>query len=250
MGTFQNFGSRWEIRIFHLIQKCRSGWFCIFTTKLSPCLNSLIGHPCKMAPAPSVPSQIAGFLVLPIALPPLPSFPTEATHYLYLSPHQPKAPEPNAERSLFHVNVPFSSTEIHIKHLLSKQLGLPAGRIEEVRFPGKRREDGNRDESDLGAQTLPVKGKKRKRGDKGSRTGQVEGAELPSTWDRELLKGNLTAIVLFIDKSSASAVLKAAKRAKKEDMKPVWGEGLEDKVPPLGSARTSHKICHQEIRSC
>jgi ribosomal RNA-processing protein 7 len=189
-----------------------------------------------MAPALSVPSQIAGFTVLPIALPPLPSFPTKATHYLYLSPHQPKIPEPNAERSLFLVNVPFSSTEIHVKHLLSKQLGLPAGRIEEVRFEGKRGRDGHNNESDLEGKILPVKGKKRKRGNKVSRREQIEGAELPSTWDRELLTGNLTAIVLFIDKSSAGAVLKAAKRAKKENMEPVWGEGLGDMVPPLGSA--------------
>lgn len=193
-----------------------------------------------MAPALSVPSQIAGYSVLPIALPPLPSFPREATHYLYLSPHQPKNPEPKAERSLFLVNLPFTSTEIHIKSLLSKQLGLPAGRIEEVRFDGKGAQNEQQNGSAVGLQALPAKGKKRKRGNKGSKSGEIEGAELPSTWDRELLMGNLTAVVLFIDKSSADAVMKAAKKAKTENLKPVWGEGLEDKVPPLGSARNFH----------
>ena len=191
---------------------------------------------CEMAPASSVPSQISGFIVLPIALPPLPSYPKEATHHLYLSPHQPKNPEANTDRSLFLVNVPFNSTELHIKQLLSTQLGLPAGRIEEVRFNGKRGGERHKDDSSTRGQPLQITGKKRKRRIKGSKQNQIEGAELPSTWDRELVTGDLTAVVLFIDKSSANAVLKAAKNAKKDGMKPVWGEGLEDKVPPLGSA--------------
>ena len=105
-----------------------------------------------------------------------------------------------------------------------------------MRFEGKRVGSTHRNDSAVEGQVLPATGKKRKRKNKVSKTGQIEGFDFPSTWDRELLTGNRTAVVLFIDRSSAHAVLKAAKKAKKENMKPVWGEGLEDKVPPLGSA--------------
>ena len=189
-----------------------------------------------MTPAHSIPSQIAGYHVLSLSLPPLPSFPAKATHYIYVGPHQPKVPHPNAARSLFLVNVPFDATEIHLKRLLSQQIGLPAGRIEDVRFEGQRGSDGHEEDVTVGEQRLEQKGKKRKRGAKGIGSGHIEGAELPATWDRNLLKGNFTAVVLFVDKSSADVALKAVKKAQKENKEPIWGEGVEDKVPPLGSA--------------
>ena len=190
-----------------------------------------------MRPAPAVPSQIASYNVLSLSLPPLRSFPTRATHYLYVGPHQPKIPQPTAERSLFLFNVPFDATIIHLKHLLSLQIGLPAGRIEDVRFEGRRGADRYEEETAIGKQRLDVKGKKRKRGGKRVGAGYIQGAELPSTWDRDLMIGSLTAVVLFVDKGSVEAALKAVKRAQKEKTEPVWGEGVEDKVPALGSAR-------------
>ena len=186
------------------------------------------------------PLQVAGYNILPLSLPPLPSFPKPATHYLYLASHKPKIPTPTASRSLFLVNVPFDATEPHIKHLLSAQIGLPAGRIEDVQFANQRRKGGN------GAEAKPKqdkKGKKRKRGIDGADLEDVEGSALPSTWDRDLQYDGLTAVVLFVDRASMDAALKAAKALRKERIEPVWGEGIEDKVPALGSAsRFSH--CH------
>ena len=201
---------------------------------------------CVMTPAPSVPSQIAGYSVLSLSLPPLPSFPKEATHYLYISPHQPKIPQPNAERSLFLVNVPFDATIIHLKHLLSLQIGLPAGRIEDVRFEGQKGVGGYGEDAPLGKQILDAKGKKRKRGGKSIEAGHIKGAELPSTCDRDLIMGNLTAVAVFIDKSSAAAALRAVKRVQKEKMRPVWGEGVEDRVPALGSSSVSDQIAGEQ----
>ena len=187
-----------------------------------------------------VPLQVAGYNVLPLSLPPLPSFPKPATHYLYLAPHKPKIPTPTASRSLFLVNVPFDATEPHIKYLLSAQIGLPAGRIEDVQFANQRRKGGNGEEA---KPKQDKKGKKRKRGSDGTDLEDVEGSALPSTWDRDLQYNGLTAVVLFVDRASMDAALKAVKALRKERIEPVWGEGIEDKVPALSSASWfSH--CH------
>ena len=192
-----------------------------------------------MAPSNPIPRQIAGYDILPISLPPLQSFPTAATHYLYLAPHQPKLPSPTASRSLFLVNVPFDATVGHIKHLLSVQVGLPVGRIEDIQFEGQRRQGtfANAKES---SNEKPIKrGKKRKRGGETGNIENIEGAALPSTWDRELQINGLTAVVLFVDRASSDAALKAVRVAHKKGEYPVWGDGMEDMVPALGSASES-----------
>lgn len=190
-----------------------------------------------MAPTPSIPSQIAGYHVLPLSLPPLPSFPTGATHYLYIGLHQPKVPTPKTARSLFLVDVPFDATALHLKHLLSQQMGLPGGRIEDVLFEGQQSKDMHV-EYEKAVEHSAKKSKKRKRRSELTDAASIKGAELPSTWDRELLTGSMTAVVIFIDKPSADAVLKAVKKIRREESLPVWGEGLEGKLPALGSAST------------
>ena len=80
------------------------------------------------------------------------------------------------------------------------------------------------------------KGKKRKRGADGTTIEDIEGAALPATWDRELRLERRTAVVVFVDRTSVEAVLKAVKRVNKSGNKPVWGEGTEGKVPALGLA--------------
>lgn len=189
-----------------------------------------------MAPSNHIPLEISGYRIFPISLPPLPSFPSSATHYLYLRPHEPKLPTPTAARSLFLVNVPVDSTELHIKNLFSIQLGLPQGRIEEVEFAGSKRK--SRQEDDVAAK--PNKGrlaKKRKRGFEVEHIEDLEGTALPATWDRELRKDGLTAVVVFVDRPSMDAAYKAARRIPKTGEAVIWGEGLEGKVPALGSAR-------------
>lgn len=183
-----------------------------------------------------IPLQIAGYDVFPLSLPPLPSFPEAATHYLYLAQHQPKIPTPTASRSLFLVNVPFDSTDIHIKHLFSNQIGLPAGRIEEIQFEGLRRKGSGMHEISGPKAPQNKKSKKRKRGSSGGIIEDMEDAALPSVWDRDLHTNGLTAVIVFVDRASMDAALKAVKSIRKERREPIWGEGLEGKVPLLGSA--------------
>lgn len=189
-----------------------------------------------MAPSDLIPLQIAGYDILPVSLPPLPSSPTTATHYLYLAPHNPKISTSTASRSLFAVNVPFDATEAHIKHLLSSQIGLPAGRIENVEFKFQRRRGiAHADVSSEKAKSNKNT-KKRKRGSEGGNLDNLAGAALPSTWDRDLQTNGHTAVVLFVDRASIDAALKAVKAIRKEKKLPIWGGGVERKTPALGSA--------------
>ncbi|KAL8716662.1 MAG: hypothetical protein Q9225_006032 [Loekoesia sp. 1 TL-2023] len=189
-----------------------------------------------MASSNTVPPEISGYRILPISLPPLPSYPISATHYLYLRPHEPKLPTSTATRSLFLVNVPFDSTELHLKHLFSIQIGLPQGRIEEVQFAGSKRKI-ERTEDAADDPRKEKQGKKRKRGREVGDIEELGGTALPATWDRELRKEGLTAVVVFVDRPSMDVAYKAVGRIRKTGETPVWGEGLEGKVPALGSAR-------------
>ena len=184
----------------------------------------------------SVPSSIGGFTVLPLSLPPLPSFATPATHYLYVAPHEPKIPTPTAARSLFLVNVPFDATEAHIKHLFSSQLALSHGRIEDVRFEA----DKKREKYVSGVVVQPAvqskRGKKRKRASEDIPIDEEEGTALPSVWDRRLQRNGGTAVVLFIDRASMETALKEVKKKHKAGNDIVWGDGVEEKLPKLGSA--------------
>lgn len=135
--------------------------------------------------------SIAGYTILPLNLPPIPAFPVLAKHYLYIAPHEPKIPTPTASRSLFLVNVPFDATESHIKHLFSVQLGLSHGRIEDVQFAAAKRQA--REKMHSFEAGVEKRGKKRKRLADQCPIEEVEGADLPETWDRTLQVNGGTA---------------------------------------------------------
>lgn len=192
----------------------------------------------SMSSLRSLPLQISGYVIVPLSLPSLPSFPVTATHYVYLAPHKPRIPTATASRSLFLVNVPFDSSELHIKHLLSLQLDLPNGRIENVQFEGGKRKETIADNSAIVKLQTEKKGKKRKRGAEGGSIEDLEGATLPPTWDRELQSNGHTAVVMFVDRTSMEACLKAIKKLRKERRELVWGDNLDGTLPPLGFAST------------
>ena len=125
--------------------------------------------------------------------------------------------------------------------LLSAQIGLPVGRIEDVQFEGQRKSSAAGE--DFSIPKPAKKGKKRKRGSGGDHLEDMEGAALPSVWDRELQTKGLTAVVLFVDRASTDAALKSVKAARKEKNEPVWGEGVDSKLPALGSASKSFRDC-------
>lgn len=104
--------------------------------------------------------------------------------------------------------------------------------MEDVHFGGERRKAASL------STPLVAGNKKRKR--------SFEDADLeldlalPEISDRALHRSGSTAIVVFVDAKSAEAVLKAIRKIHKSgktDRFPVWGGGLGDKLPLLGSAR-------------
>lgn len=186
--------------------------------------------------------EVAGYTTLPLQLPPTSSFLTPATHYLYLRPHEPRIPDPDSSRSLFLVNVPVDTTEVHLRHLFGTQLS--AGRVEHVNFedvPVKKRGVAAATESNLSHRS-----KKRKRVTADDLQSQLDEISLPSTWDRQLQKSGAHAIVLFADRPSMEASLKAAAKAARKGTSIIWGEGIAtDRVPALGLQRYA---AHEKLR--
>ena len=89
------------------------------------------------------------------------------------------------------------------------------------------------------AQAVKINGfvKKRKRGDveEEERQREEDATRLPEIWSRRLQRSSSTAIVLLADEKSVQLVLKAISKLSKTRKYPVWGQGLLDKVPPLGA---------------
>ena len=187
-----------------------------------------------------VATTVNDFTVLPLHLPAQPSFPKETTHYLYLRANAPKVPTAETPREVFLVNVPIDATETHVRSLFADQLG--GARVEHVAFEGARVGKG------ISAPVAPVNRKKRKRGIEGAPHGENGGEEvgrLPGVWNREMHRSGGTALVTFVDAASAQLALKETRRAVKSGREIVWRAGVNDKVPPLGSARY---LSHHRLR--
>lgn len=198
----------------------------------------------SMSTPQTVPLQISYYYILPLSLPPLPSFPTPAIHYLYIANHTPKIPTSTAHRSLFLVNVPFDATDAHIKQLFGAQIGLPSGRIEDVKFEGEGRKLQDSHEPQLSQPSIVKRGKKRKRLTREENLDEMPGAGLPPTWDRDLRLVGGNAVIMFVDRASMEAVIKAIKKIRAKKKEPIWGEGVEAAQNPLGSSRT-FRIAHR-----
>ncbi|PGH06244.1 ribosomal RNA-processing protein 7 [Blastomyces parvus] len=190
-----------------------------------------------MAPKPVFPLSISGYSVFPIELPPVPSFPNSATHYLYLRPHEPRIPDPDSARSLFVVNVPVTTTETHLRHLFGAQLS--SGRVERVEFHDAAIKKPPT--TPITTTTTVTNPKKRKRDTTEELQVELDTTELPRTWDRELHPSGAHAVVVFVDRPSMEASLKAAKKAAKNRTKIVWGQGIDNeddrRFPALGIQR-------------
>lgn len=184
--------------------------------------------------------EVPGYTTLPVQLPTTPLFPKPATHYLYIRPHEPRIPDPDSTRSLFIVNVPIDTTELHLRHLFGKQLS--AGRVERVQFedvPTKKRTAATSTETNTSK-------KKRKRVTADDFEQHLEAISLPSTWDRKLQKSGAHAIVIFADKASMESSLKASTKAAKRGTSITWGENLpSDRIPDLGLSRY---VAHERLQ--
>jgi ribosomal RNA-processing protein 7 len=188
--------------------------------------------------------KIDDYTILPLSLPPTSAYPTLASHTLYLRPHAPKIPTESDSRSLFFVNVPADSTVAHLKAVFAILIG--AGRVEDVQFEHEKRPSTPAEKQVVEAGNKKDKNKKRKRGEE--YIGDVN-TELPQIWDRYLRRSGSTAIVVLVDAKSVESALKAVRKLHKSKSKvekwPVWGAGVEGKVPALGSARY---LAHHKMR--
>ncbi|KAI1455289.1 ribosomal RNA-processing protein 7-domain-containing protein [Annulohypoxylon moriforme] len=177
-------------------------------------------------------SSMDDFIPLQISIPPLPLFSAKTTHYVYIRRNAPRIPTPDDSRSLFLANVPTDSTEFHFRALFSRLVG--AGKFETITFTQDKKQSESTHEP---AEAIRLAAhRKRKRADEESQNERDEAAaELPPTWSRQLYRSGSCAIALFADEKSVDLVLKATKKLKKPKDFPVWGEGVGDKAPPLGS---------------
>lgn len=172
------------------------------------------------------------FSACPISIPPLPSFPVNATHYIYLRRNAPRISTPDDSRSLFIANVPCDSTELHFRAFFTSLIG--AGRFESISF--------NQDKKAIKSSHEPAQAirlaahRKRKRAEEELQLARDEAAaELPPTWSRQLYRSGSSAVALLADDKSVELALKAIKKLKKQKDYPVWGKGVDNKAPPLGS---------------
>ena len=100
--------------------------------------------------------------------------------------------------------------------------------------------DKKREHYDSGVIVHPTvqgkRGKKRKRASGDIPIDEEEGTALPSVWDRRLQRNGGTAVVLFVDRASMETALKEAKKKQKVGGDTIWDDGVDEKLPKLGSA--------------
>ncbi|KAF2091013.1 hypothetical protein K490DRAFT_62344 [Saccharata proteae CBS 121410] len=175
-----------------------------------------------MAPS-RAPTKVGDYAILPLTAPATPSFPQPTTHYLYIRPHAPKNPDADTPRSLFAVNLPIDATESRLRSLFAEQLG--GARIDHVDFEGVA---PRKSTPAVGGSGTLNAGKKRKRGAVDPAASAIE---LPSTWDREILKSGSGAVLVFVDRASAEMAMKEVLRAAKKNAGIIWkgeeGLGIE-----------------------
>jgi ribosomal RNA-processing protein 7 len=184
-----------------------------------------------------VPREVSGFAAFPVTFPATKAYPTNSKHYIFVKPHDPKILDEDAPRSLFLANIPATTSEIHLKHLFATQLS--SGRVERIGFS---------DESAKSSQVVNSEGKtgkKRKRVTAEELEGSLESYTLPEIWQSRLHTSGAHAVVVFVDRPSMEASLKAVKKAIKLGTEVIWGKGIEEKVPPQGLQRYS---IHNKLR--
>ncbi|KAM0333096.1 hypothetical protein ACHAQA_001754 [Verticillium albo-atrum] len=174
-----------------------------------------------------------GFSILPIQMPALPSCPITAIHEVRVRRNTPKIPTAIDGRSLFLKNVPADASEAHFRAVFGSLVG--PGRFESIAFEGERKRRLELDPAQASKMSALVKKRKRDEQEAEERAREEETALLPEVWTRRIHKSGSSAIVLMADEKSVDQVLKAIAKAKRKNKLPVWGEGVADDTPELGS---------------
>ena len=163
--------------------------------------------------------EVAGFVALPVQLPSALAVGEYVTHYIYLKPHDPQVADEDASRSLFLVNIPVTTTEADLRHLLITQ--LQGGRIENVHFS-----ETTAGKANIASSKSSRSSRKRKRMTAEEIEVGLDGHGLPEVWPSEIHSSGVTAIVVFVDRPSMELALKAARKAAKTGQKVIWRDGL------------------------
>lgn len=174
-------------------------------------------------------------VVLHLKLPRLPFQSKQAIHIAYVRPDL-KTTSPSSARSLYVSNTPIDATESQIRSLFADQLG--GFRVAAVEFVEARSSSTRNRENPVASASL---GRKRKRG------GIAEAGDyctnpvldLPSTWDREVLKSGSSAVVVFADQASVEGAMRAVKRFARKRSALDWRTDVGEHCPLLGSQRKS-----------
>jgi ribosomal RNA-processing protein 7 len=169
-------------------------------------------------------SHHSSFITIPISLPPVPSFPRPATHYLYIRGDAPKIPTPDTPRSLFLSNVPVDASETALRALFKQLDGALVERVEFEDDPPRKGSQAilvkGQSWDDGAVQEKKLSGKKRKRAE--VEENLAEEYALPPTWSLGTKKSGSSAVIVFVDKTTADAVLKECRRLVKKGRKLEW----------------------------
>lgn len=145
-------------------------------------------------------------------------------------------------------NVPVDSTESHFRAIISTLVG--SGKFESIQFESDKKTSLASLEPAQAARLSGIPSRKRKRDDDSdSEDEEEEVARLPQTWTRQLHRSGSTAVIILADDKSVDIVLKAIAKVHKAKKYPVWGEGVKEKVPQLGSQwlRAHNKLSYPPV---
>jgi ribosomal RNA-processing protein 7 len=188
------------------------------------------------------PNSLSSYTILAAALPTVASFPIPCTHYMYLRKDSPTVPSPDTPRSIFVANIPIDATEDSLRAFFKQ---IVSARVERVDF------EEDLAKAQIREQGILVKGKRwdekatRQSGNKRKRDeDEEEAGVLPSTWSVKTRKSGENAVVVFVDKATADAVVKECRALVKKNKTVPWTP-----VEELGlhSKRLVAAICDEGI---
>jgi ribosomal RNA-processing protein 7 len=166
------------------------------------------------------PNSLASYTILAASLPTVASFPTPATHYMYLRKDSPTVSFPDTPRSIFIANIPIDATEKTLRTFFKQ---ISGARVDRVDF------EEDLAKAQVREQAILVKGQRwddkvaRQNGKKRKREEDEEVVStLPETWSVKTRKSGENAVVVFVDKATADAVLKECRTLTKKNKTVPW----------------------------
>jgi hypothetical protein len=148
-----------------------------------------------------MPNNVACFTLLPIEFPASSVLTIPAKHYIYLKPYDPQIPDPNAFRSLLVANILVTAAEIAFQTSIRRATYCGANRTCRFqrlaqRVPGRPDAQNRRKWKRATVEDMQI---------------ELQARQLPVVWTRAFHPSGAHAVVVFVDRPSMGASLKAAK---------------------------------------